>query len=111
MHMGLVGRLLVLLAVLLMPVGMQSAGASAHPTDHHAMMAGRAMGHCPEQSSGHQHQDGLATCSMVCASTLPAQDWASDDTLLRDHQLIAPVPARILHGIRLEIATPPPKLA
>ena len=109
--MGIFGRLLVLLAVLLMPVGMQSAAASAPHTDHHAMMAGTPMGHCPGQSSGHQHNDGLATCSMVCASTLPAQEFARDDTLLRDHQLVSPVPAEALHGILLEIATPPPKLA
>lgn len=109
--MGTLGRLLVLLAVLLMPVAMQSAAASASHTDHHAMMAGTAMGHCPEQSSGHQHNDGLATCSMVCASILPAQELARDDTRLRDHQLVAPVPTRTLHGILPEIATPPPKLA
>ena len=109
--MGIFGRLLVLLAVLLMPVGMQSAAASASHTDHHAMMTGAPMGHCPEQSNGHQHNDGLATCSMVCASTLPAQELAKGDTLLRDHQLVAPVPAQTLHGILLEIATPPPKLA
>jgi len=109
--MGMLGRLLVVLAVLLMPVGMRSAAASPLPSDHHAMMTGTPMGHCPQQPVGHQHQDGLATCSMVCASTLPAQDWARDDTTLRDHQLVAPVPARTLHGILPEIATPPPKLA
>jgi hypothetical protein len=109
--MGLLGRLLVLLAVLLMPVGMQSAAASAAHADDHASMTGTPMGHCPEQSNRHQHNDGLATCSMVCASTLPAQDLARDDMLLRDHQLVAPVPAQALHGILLEIATPPPKLA
>lgn len=107
--MSILGRLLVLLAVLLMPLGMQPAAASA--AHDHAMMAGTPMGHCPEQSSGHQHSDGLATCSMVCASTLPAQEVARDDALLRDHQLIAPVPAQTLHGVLLEIATPPPKLA
>ena len=109
--MGIFGRLLVLRAVLLMPLGMQSAAASAAAHGHHAMMAGTPMGHCPDQSSDHQHNNGLATCSMVCASTLPAQELARDDTLLRDHQLVAPVPAQTLHGILLEIATPPPKLA
>jgi len=109
--MSMLGRLLVLLAVLLMPLGMQSAAASPTPSDHHAMMTETPMGHCPDQSGGHQHQDGLATCSMVCASTLPAQDWARDDTSLREHQLVVPVPARTLHGVLLEIATPPPKPA
>lgn len=109
--MGTLGRLLVLFAVLLMPVAMQSAAASAPHSDHHAMMAGTPMGHCSERSNGRQHNDGLATCSMVCASTLPAQELARDDTRLRDHQLVAPVPTQTLHGILLEIATPPPKLA
>ena len=109
--MSILGRLLVLLAVLLMPLGMQPAAASATAAHDHAMIAGTPMGHCPEQSNGHQHNDGLATCSMVCASTLPAQDWARDEALSRDHQLVAPVPAQTLHGILLEIATPPPRLA
>lgn len=109
--MGIFGRLLMLLAVLLMPLGMQSAAASAPNIDLHIMMTRAPVGHCPEQSKGHQHNDGLATCSMVCASTLPAQELAWDDALLRDHQLVVPVPAQILHGILLEIATPPPRLA
>jgi hypothetical protein len=105
--MGIVGRLLVLLAVLLMPLGMEPASAA----NHHATMAGVAMEHCPDQSSKHQHNDGLATCSMACASALPAQELARDDTLLRDHQLVAPLPVHTLHGVQPEIATPPPKRA
>ena len=107
--MGYIGRLLVLLAVLLMPFGMQSAAASAS-TDQHSMMSGTPMGHCPDQSNGHK-KDSALTCSMVCASTLPAQELARDYTTLRDHQLVAPVRADTLRGIYLEIVTPPPKSA
>ena len=108
--MGILGRLLVLLAVLLLPLGMQSAAATT-PANHHDMMAGKSMGHCPDQSSGHEHSPGMATCSMACASTLPAQELARDDTFVRDHQLVAPVLAQTMHGVLLEIATPPPKAA
>ena len=107
--MGVVGRLLVLLAVLLMPLGMAPAAASASPVDHHAM-AGMAMEHCPDQSNKHEHNDGLAMCSMACASALPAQELARDEMPLRHHQLVGPTMTQRLHGILLEIATPPPKL-
>lgn len=105
--MGIVGRLLVLFAVLLMPLGMEPASAA----DHHMTMAGTAMKHCPDQPSKHQHNDGLAMCSMACASALPAQELVRDETSVRRHQLVIPMAGRALHGIQLEIATPPPKLA
>ena len=109
--MGLIGRLLVLLAVLLMPLGMAPASAVASPIKHHAMMAEMAMEHCPDQSSKHEHNDGLAMCSMACASALPAQDVARDETLPRHHQLVMPMRVQTLRGVLLEIATPPPKFA
>lgn len=108
--MGIVGRLLILLAVLLMPLGMEPA-AAAPAFGHHRMMAGTAMEHCPDQSSKHQHAKGLAMCSMVCASTLPAQDSVRDETVLRAPQLVMPMTETVLHGRRPDIATPPPKLA
>lgn len=109
--MTLVGRLLLLLAVLLMPLGMTPAAASASPVDHHQMMAGMAMGHCPDQSNKHGQDGGLAMCSMACASALPAQEVARDDTPLRQPQLLIPMMTQGLRGILLEIATPPPKIA
>ena len=108
--MAIVGRLLVLLAVLLMPLGMAPAVASASPADHHPMMAGMAQEHCPDQSNKHERNDGLAMCSMACASALPAQEVARDEMPLRHHQLVAPMTTQTLHGILLEIATPPPKV-
>jgi hypothetical protein len=102
---SILGRLLVLLAVVLMPLGMQPAAASAPASDHHGMMAGKSAGHCPDRSSWHEL--GAGTCSIACA--LPAQEFARDDRLVRDHELVAPVLAQTLHGVLLEIATPPPK--
>ncbi len=104
-------KLLMLIAVLLMPLGMETATASTPVAGHHEMMAGMPMGHCPDQSNKRAHSDGLATCSMVCASTLPAQELIRDETTPRRHQLVAPQMAETLHGVLPEIATPPPRLA
>lgn len=105
--MGVVGRLLVLLAVLLMPVGMEPAARSAPPMDLHSMSAAMPKGHCPDQPKDH---NGLATCSVVCASTLPAQEQARTEPIPATSEPVRPMPAPMLHGIHLEIATPPPKL-
>ncbi|HWJ37414.1 MAG TPA: hypothetical protein VNR86_01460 [Sphingomicrobium sp.] len=109
--MTLVGRLLLLLAVLFMPLGMTPAAASASPVDHHQMMAGMAMEHCPDRSNDHGQDGGLAMCSMACASALPAQEMARDEAPLRHRQLLVPMMTQRLRGILLEIATPPPKFA
>jgi hypothetical protein len=105
--MGIVGRLLVLFAVLLMPLGMEPAAAA----NHYATMTGAAMEHCPGQSGNRQHNDGLAMCSMPCASALPAQEMVSHAMPIRSPQLVIPMAGHALHGIQPEIATPPPKLA
>lgn len=107
--MSVVGRLLLLLAVLLMPLGMAPAAASASPVGHHQMMAGMGMEHCPDRSNKHDEDKGLAMCSMACASALPAQELARDEIPLRRHQHLIPMVAHTLRGILPEIATPPPK--
>jgi len=105
--MGIVGRLLVLFAVLLMPLGMEPASAA----NHHATITGMAMEHCPDPLSNHQHDGGLAMCSMACASALPAQLVVRDETPIRHPQLVLPMASRVLHGLHPDTATPPPKLA
>jgi len=101
-------RLLALLAVLLMPLGMQPA-ASAMTGQGHGMAASMPMQHCPDQSR-HQHNDGLATCSMTCASALPAHEIARNEPPLQGHQIIKPMLAQSLRGMKPAIPTPPPKL-
>lgn len=105
--MGIVGRLLILLAVLFMPFGMEPASAAAS----HGQMAGMSMQHCPDQSGKHQRNDGLAACTMACASALPAQELRRDETMIRLHQLVMPMAEQTLHGIHPEIDTPPPRPA
>ena len=106
----ILAKLLLLLSVLLMPLGMGAAVASAPVNDHSTMMAG-ALEHCPDQSNQHPQHGGVGTCSMACASALPAQDQARDDPPLRVHQLLRPLATRTLRGIRPQLSTPPPKLA
>jgi hypothetical protein len=78
---------------------------------HQWMTAMPAMQHCPDQSSKHDKNAGPALCSMACASALPAQDLVRDEVPLRAPQLVIPMPAEMLRGIMMEIATPPPKFS
>lgn len=111
MHMRTVWKLIMLIAVLLMPLGMQPAAASSTMAHGHGMAASMPMKLCPDQSNKHEHNNGLAMCSMACASALPAQELNRAERSLRHHQLVSPTMTQTLHGILLEIATPPPKLA
>jgi hypothetical protein len=96
-------RLLLLLAVLLMPFGM------AAPAAAHGAGASVVMVHCPEQplsKGAHRH---FAECTMACSAALPATELARDTP-----RSIVCVPAETavaqhLHGLDPEIATPPPR--
>ena len=101
-------KLVVLIAVLLMPLGMQQA-ASATMVHGHGTAVSMPMEHCPDQSK-HEQNGGFATCSMACASALPAQQLARDDAPTRAHQLVKPMAAQTLHGLHPEVPAPPPKL-
>lgn len=107
----IISRLLLLVAVLLMPFGMAPAAASASPVDRHATMAAMATEHCPDQSGKHEKGRGFAMCSMACASALPAQELAREELPLRHHQHATPMMTRALRGVPPEIATPPPRHA
>lgn len=104
--MDVVGRLLVLLAVLLMPLGMEPAAASAV---HHPAMAMGATQHCPDQPDKPTHRDGIATCTSACASALPVDNWPAKDVAVRQRQVVEPRRQTAIHGILPEMATPPPR--
>ena len=98
-------RLFALLAVLLMPFGMQPA-AGAPAAGHPASMP---MQHCPEQAPRHDPKGAFAECTMACSAALPAADRADDRPPLL---ICAPSEAaavRIMHGLHPDTATPPPK--
>lgn len=101
-------KLLVLVAVLLMPLGM-SAPAAAEV--HHAASNARGMQHCPEQSPAEKGKLGATECLMACSAALPAFDLHLIASEAQPKMPAQPSAIRTLHGIELEIATPPPRFA
>lgn len=100
-------KLVLLIAVLLMPFGM--APASAAPV-HDAPMTAMPMGHCPDQSSHHDGmKGGIAECTMACAAALPASAGASDCLLASVPEPAFAAASASLHGLQPDTATPPPR--
>jgi hypothetical protein len=101
----LITKLLLLAAVLLMPLGMSPATASAH----HAAPEAMPMGHCPDQGSNQQSKRGVPACTMACAAALPAAELARSEPILIGSRPVGLRPEERLHGLHPETATPPPK--
>ena len=101
----LLAKTLLLLAVLLMPLGMQPAAAA--PAVHD--MASMPIQHCPEQAPAHDSNAGFVQCTMACSAALPAVDIGPAGP----HLIVcAPTEAaavRQLRGLHPDTATPPPK--
>ena len=100
-------RLLLLVAVLLMPFGMVPALASQHQHSGAAM----PMQHCPEQTPSHDSKGAFVECTMACSAALPAADRSSERPSVAEAQPARPAAIRQLHGLHPETATPPPKLS
>ena len=100
-------KLLALFAVLLLPLGMAPAAASA---THHNM-ASMSMPHCPEQGSNHRLKAAFAECTMACSAALPALDRCTAPPLPIAREPVRPALARHLSDLHPDIATPPPKHA
>ena len=101
-----IGKLLLLLAILLMPLGMTTAATAA--VQHHS--ASMLMQHCPD--SGQQQQNdkaGFVDCTMACSAALPALALPAADPLRTICAPDVPTIERRLHGLHPETATPPPK--
>ena len=99
-------RLVLLIAMLLMPLGMNPiAAASTAPGP--AM----SMSHCPDSGSSHHAKGGLAECTMACAGALPATDQAQRSPRLAAREPIRPAAVRQLGDLHPETATPPPRLS
>ena len=99
-------KLLALLAVMLLPLGMAPAAATAA---HHDM-ASMPMQHCPEQDSGHQPKAAFAVCTMACSAALPAFDRCEAQPVPSPPERMRPELARHLSDLHPDIVTPPPKL-
>jgi hypothetical protein len=100
-------KLLALFAVLLLPLGMAPAAASA---THHDM-APMPMPHCPEQGSNHHSKAAFAECTMACSAALPALDRSEAQPLPISRERVRPALAQHLTDLHPDIATPPPKHA
>ena len=104
----ILAKLLVLVAVLIMPFAMTPANASM--SSHH-QMASMPMGHCDEQAPSHAGKNGIAECTMACSAALPATAPPQEDLPpVAPAALHSAVPP-ILHGLHPDTATPPPKPA
>ena len=103
--MAAVWKLMTLVAILLMPIGMQSAVA-APAAQHHAAMP---MQHCPEQAPTHHGKAGFVECTMACSAALPAAEARPDEPLIIVGVPNLPDVAERLNGLHPDPATPPPK--
>lgn len=103
----LLARLLLLVAVLLMPFGMTPAAAMAH--EQHSAAAAMPAGHCPEQAPRPGGKAGFIECTMVCSAALPASDLKRHEPRLIVCVPVEAAAARQLHGLHPDTATPPPR--
>ena len=101
----MLSRLLLLLAVLLMPFGMAPTVASQHQHSDAAM----PMQHCPEQTPSHSGKSGFAECAMACSSALPAAVSRQRERVVFEHLPQTAAESPRLRGIHPDIATPPPR--
>jgi hypothetical protein len=99
-------KLVLLVAVLLMPFAMAPAAASA---PHQETAIGTAMGHCVDQHQREQSNRGIAECTMACAASLPATGAAVMAPIVVVEVLSPSVTTHRLQGLHPEIATPPPR--
>ena len=101
-------RLMTLLAVLLLPLGMQpAAAAAAAPVgDHHMAMPAQ---HCPKQAPNRDKKAGFAECTMACSAALPAAEQPAGHAPILVCAPSAAAAARILSGLHPDTVTPPPK--
>ena len=101
------GKLLVLLALLTMPAGMSWAGTGTPPGGHEAMAD---MTHCPDPAPAADHEPGIAACTMVCSAALPAIGPGSSEPRSASELPLPVLTMKMLVGVLLDIATPPPRL-
>ena len=98
-------RLLLILAVLLMPLAMNGSPAAATP---HTPDMTMPAGHCPDQPE-HPAKGNLGQCTMACSAALPAAAaGAHQPPIIVCEPIRTPI-ARVPLGIDPDTDTPPPK--
>jgi len=101
-------RLIMLVAVLLMPFGMSGASAAGHRDDAAASIS---MQYCPDQGSKSASKSGFAECTMACSAALPAADMPSEPLPQTFAAPVIVATAHVLIGLHPDTVTPPPKIA
>jgi hypothetical protein len=101
-----IAKVLILLAVLLLPFGMAPVPAATQ----HGAMAGMPM-HCPDQGSKHKSNGAFAECTMACASALPAVDRLQQEPMPYEPGFVTAPLVHVLQGLHPDTETPPPKTA
>lgn len=104
----LLTRLMLLIAVMLMPLGMTPVGASS---PHGEPTAATVMNHCVGHGSGRAAKDSNGECAMACAAALPAADNVYSDAPPFVEQSVNLAAVERLVGLEPETVTPPPKRA
>jgi len=102
---GLLAKMLLLFAVVLMPLGMQPAAAASDVRQ----MASMPMQHCSEQAPTHHSKPGFVQCTMACSSALPAADASQTEPGPIIDAPTAAAVTPLLQGLQPDTATPPPK--
>ena len=103
---GFIGKLLVLAAVLIMPLSMQSAAAAMH---RDTSTATQPMEHCPKPRRGDNPTSNFVECTLACSAALPAGDLPQVGPLAIAGTPTVAAPERALQGLHPDIETPPPK--
>jgi hypothetical protein len=99
-------KLLLFLAVLLMPLGMSvPAAAEAHAA------AAADMSHCRDQAPEQSRSSAVDQCTMGCSAALPAVDLPVLLVAAPNRTLLEPTAVGRLRGIQIGTATPPPRSA
>jgi hypothetical protein len=102
-------RLLTLLALVAMPFAMAASPAQAHSGPD--AMAGMSAEHCADhEDSNAPPATDMTQCLLMCAA-LPAMGPLRIEPPELPRAPLALSAAVPIHGIILEIATPPPRLA
>ena len=104
----MLAKLLLLIAVLVMPLGMTPAAGAGHQLHD---MASMPMGHCDPKAPNHGADHGITQCTMACSAALPAADLADDAPLPIDCAPALSSAATTLDGLHPHPATPPPKVS
>lgn len=102
-------KLLLMLAIALLPLGMTAPASAAAQSNQHA--AAMPMEHCPDSGAMPHAKGGIAECTMACAATLPAVDRSAAEPLAPVAAPTVSILAAHLTGLHPETSTPPPRLA